>query len=249
MTAKAEDIIDVTPEGESASAGDLFRFVTDIAADTVTGVISGTLNTAADAVDGAVKLCTGDIKGATDILCRRAASIVTGTLDVVKSGAAVTGAAYDTLVHDKRFVTETNKAHLTHLCQAGVYAAGAGTLTPDDAPSGAGCTLINDACDYPGVENGVFTGTPDELAALTAAGEDPDSTHVASEDVERSEATKAAYLKAHGIDDPAGWQLHHIQPLSEGGADDVHNMVLISPEDHQEITSEHAAFYGWKAKA
>ena len=246
---KAEEIIDVVPEGESASADDLFRFVTDIAAGTVTGVISGTLNTTADAVDGAVKLCTGDIKGATGILYRRAAGIVTGTLGVVKSGAAVTGAALDTLVHDKRFITETNKAHLTHLCQAGVYAACAGTLISDDTPSGTGCTLSNDACDYPGVENGVFTGNHEQLAQLTTAGEDPSSTHVASEDVERSEATKAAYLQAHGIDDPSGWQLHHIKPLSEGGADDVHNMVLISPEDHQEITAEHAAFYDWKAKS
>ena len=247
MNMKADDIIDIVPEGESASAEDILRFVADIAAGTVSGVICGTINTAADALDGAAKLCSGDVKGAAGIISRRAAGIVTGAIGVATSGAAVTAACYDTLVHNKPFITETNMAHLTHLCQAGVYAAAAGALS-DDAPAGTGCALTDDACSRPGVENGVFTGDAQELKALAESGEDPSSTHVAQEDVVRSETAKAAFLQAHGIDDPAGWQVHHIQPLSEGGADDVHNMVLVSPEDHQEITSEHAAFYGWKTK-
>ena len=46
-------------------------------------------------------------------------------------------------------------------------------------------------------------------------------------------------------DIPAGYELHHIVPLSEGGADDVHNLLLVSEFDHQQITDAQRAFYGW----
>lgn len=249
MVRKAEDdFIDVTPQGESASLSDIFGFVADIAADTVTGMIQGAVHSAVDTLDGAACLCRGDVRGAVQIADRRVSAIAQGAVGIVQSGAAVTGACCDTLLNDAPFVTDANKHHLTRLCQAGVTAVTANAILSDDAPAGADCALTDDACDLPGVENGVFVGDASDLKALTAAGEIPDSEHVSETDITRSEATKAAFLNAHGIEETEGWQVHHVVPLSEGGADDIHNMVLIDPEDHRTITSEHADYYHWQKK-
>ena len=57
---------------------------------------------------------------------------------------------------------------------------------------------------------------------------------------------KEEFLHSHGYADiPAGYELHHIVPLSEGGADDVHNLLLVSEFDHQQITDAQRVFYGW----
>lgn len=249
MVAKAnDDIIDVTPEGERASLSDIFNFVADIAADTVSGMIEGATHSAADVLDGASCLCRGDVGGAVKIAGRRVSHMFQGAVGIVQSGAAVTSACCDTLIHDAPFVTDANKHHLTRLCQAGVTGVTADALFSDDAPSGSECPLTEDACDLPGVENGVFVGDASDLKALTAAGEVPDTDHVSEADITRSEATKAAFLNAHGIEETEGWQVHHVVPLSEGGADDIHNMVLINPEDHRTITAEHADYYHWQKK-
>ena len=138
--------------------------------------------------------------------------------------------------------------HRTRLCQAGGTGVTADAVFSDAAPSGSECPLTQDACDLPGVENGVFVGDVSDLKALTAAGEVPDTDHVSEADITRSEATKAAFLNAHGIEETEGWQVHHVVPLSEGGADDIHNMVLINPEDHRTITAEHADYNHWQKK-
>lgn len=247
MVMKAtDDFIDVTPKGESDSLADIIGFVADIAADTVTGMIQGAVHSAADALDGAGCLCRGDVRGAVQIAGRQVSAIAQGAVGIVQSGAAVTGACCDTLLNDAPFVTDANKHHLTRLCQAGITVVTADTVLSDDTPTGTECTLSGDACDLPGVENGVFVGDAADLKALTSAGEVPDSEHVSETDITRSEATKAAFLNAHGIEETEGWQVHHVVPLSEGGADDIHNMVLIDPEDHRTITSEHADYYHWQ---
>ena len=51
----------------------------------------------------------------------------------------------------------------------------------------------------------------------------------------------------HGFDGvPEGYEVHHVVPLSEGGADTPDNMILVSEADHAAITSAHAGFYGWR---
>lgn len=245
---QTKDVIDIRPVGEDASPSEIFNFVADIASDTVSGMFQGAVNSAADAIDGVACLCRGDIQGAGDVIGRRVTHIVKGAVGVIQSGASITEAYCDTLINDAPFVTDANKQHLTRLCQAGVTAVTADAVLSEDVPAGSECTLDHDACDLPGVENGVFVGDASDLKALTATGQIPDTDHVSEGDVTRSEATKTAFLNAHGIEETEGWQVHHIVPLSEGGTDDIHNMVLIDPEDHQTITAEHSSFYNWNKK-
>lgn len=98
---------------------------------------------------------------------------------------------------------------------------------------------------FHGVENGMLTN-PAGLDGLIAAGEVSGTHHIDAGDEHRSEAVKEEFLHSHGYANvPAGYELHHIVPLSEGGADDVHNMVLVPELEHQQITDAQRTFYGW----
>ena len=98
------------------------------------------------------------------------------------------------------------------------------------------------------VENGMFMGDESDLEALIDAGKDPTAEHVEAEDSVRDPGVRAAFLAQHGYDElPEGYEVHHIQPISEGGADSVDNMILVSEAEHDEITAAHREYYGWKA--
>ena len=63
----------------------------------------------------------------------------------------------------------------------------------------------------------------------------------------RDIGARDAFLSVHGFDGvPEGYEVHHVVPLSEGGADTPDNMILVSEADHAAITSAHAGFYGWR---
>lgn len=56
--------------------------------------------------------------------------------------------------------------------------------------------------------------------------------------VERSATTKKEFLNSNGYKStPAGYQVDHIVPLSEGGADQPYNMQLITTEQHKAKTA------------
>jgi hypothetical protein len=72
------------------------------------------------------------------------------------------------------------------------------------------------------------------------------NNHIDSDLIDRSETIKAEFLHSIGYSElPKGFEVHHIVPLSQGGLDIPENMVLISEEDHDFITNQHRAFYGW----
>lgn len=100
--------------------------------------------------------------------------------------------------------------------------------------------------DLDGVEDGVFVGdTPFHLQELALQGELAGAHHVV--DAVRDPEVRLEFLHEHGFDEaPAGWEVHHVVPLSEGGADSPDNMVLIREQDHDWITAQHRAFYGWQ---
>ena len=103
----------------------------------------------------------------------------------------------------------------------------------------------NDVNEFSGVENGMLSD-PSQLNELIAAGEVQGAIHVSAEDEVRSETAIKNFLHEHGYTDvPAGYEIHHIVPLSEGGADDPHNMVLLTEEQHDAITTAHRQYYGW----
>ena len=54
-------------------------------------------------------------------------------------------------------------------------------------------------------------------------------------------------LRAEGFEPTICWTNPNIQPISEGGADSVENMILVSEAEHDEITAAHREYYGWKA--
>lgn len=99
--------------------------------------------------------------------------------------------------------------------------------------------------DIPGVENGVLVdASPENLTNLAQQGEFTGTIHYT--DVVRNPDIREEFLTSHGFTDtPAGWEVHHIVPLSEGGADSPDNMVLLREQDHDWITAQHRQFYGW----
>lgn len=103
----------------------------------------------------------------------------------------------------------------------------------------------NDVNDFTGVENGMLSDSS-QLNGLIAVGEVQGTMHVHAEDEVRSEEAIKNFLHEHGYTDvPAGYEVHHIVPLSQGGADDPHNMVLLTKEQHDTVTSAHRQYYGW----
>jgi hypothetical protein len=60
--------------------------------------------------------------------------------------------------------------------------------------------------------------------------------------VKRSETNKKIFLKSQGYNEtPDGYQIDHIIPLSEGGADDPSNMQLLTISQHKSKTARERA--------
>lgn len=243
---RRKSIEEVKPEGEKTTSGDIVSFATDVVVDSATGVVSGAVNTISDIADGVSKLSEGDFGGAFNIASNRVQNMVKGTIGIVESGVALTSSAAESITTGETFITPENKAHLTNLCRTSIYAGIGSVMLIDDAPTGSMCPG-DDACSLPGVENGVFVGESGDLNTLIKAGEQEGTEHISS--VIRSDLARTEFLNSHGITDTDGWEVHHIVPISEGGPDDSHNMVLISPEDHDQITKDQAEFYGWHKKS
>lgn len=64
---------------------------------------------------------------------------------------------------------------------------------------------------------------------------------------ERKEETSRAFLDKYGYDTlPAGFELHHIVPISQGGADSIKNLIMLGIEDHQIVTAAHKEYFKWR---
>lgn len=122
------------------------------------------------------------------------------------------------------------------------------TNSPDSLDASDSSVLLSNNIDPSIVENGMFTGDEYDLQSLISAGEDPNSTHIDSENIERSIEARNEFLAMHNYTEvPEGYEVHHIVPLSEGGADSPENMILVSEEDHETITAAHRQYYRWNA--
>ena len=104
-----------------------------------------------------------------------------------------------------------------------------------------------DISDIPGVHNGIFeSNSVDDLNNLIHLGEIDNTEHINSIEVVRDPSIAHEFLDIHGLDSqPKGYELHHIIPLSEGGADSPDNMVLVPEELHHQITAAHRLYYSW----
>lgn len=56
--------------------------------------------------------------------------------------------------------------------------------------------------------------------------------------VERSQSARMTFLRMHGYSKlPAGYEIDHIRPLSQGGSDTPENMQLLTKEQHHVKTA------------
>lgn len=98
----------------------------------------------------------------------------------------------------------------------------------------------------PGVSQGMLVN-PGALPDLAAMGEIGGTHHVPADDIVRSESAKEDFLQENGYDSlPKGYEIHHIIPLSEGGADNPDNMILLRADQHAQVTDAHSLYYGWE---
>lgn len=222
-------------------------------------IVGGAVATAGDACQVLKKAVQGDWEGSLETVGERLEKTAVGACVAVDNTLAL---LEDLGSGEGDFLREENIRRFTSVATVGlVAAAGAGLVdvdvdgddagtavqdpdavsVPDDAQAAAQFGIPADA-----IENGVFTGDESDLAALICAGEDPDAVHVDSEDVSRDMDIRDAFLAAHGYDGvPSGFEVHHVMPLSEGGSDAPSNMLLVSEDEHDQITAAHRDFYNW----
>lgn len=101
---------------------DALDFFGDVAKGTAQGVVSGICGTAGDLIEGCTHVAKGEFGKAGRIAARRAAGVVAGAVNVVESSVGLAASGADALLHDRDFLTEKNKARMTAVCQAAVYA-------------------------------------------------------------------------------------------------------------------------------
>lgn len=223
------------------------------------GVTVNTVRGAAAAVGDAQEIVSGltrlDLTPIENVAERRISGAVSGIESQVKTAATLLdelgACAMDS---DRPFLTDENTERLTSFATAGLVVAAGGSLVssvlPDDlgfdgGNETSGGLLASDLSSIP-TEDGMFDGDSGDLSDLAKAGELEDTDHIESEDITRSLASRDAFLEENGYDGvPDGYEVHHIVPLSEGGADTPDNMILLTEDDHAEITAEHGRFYGW----
>jgi len=215
-------------------------------------VTKGAINTVSDVAGTGSALLRGDTQKAGKILEHRIENTVKGVCSSVESAAVVLDRAIEYASSDnkKEFLNKDTENHLIRLASIAAVGTVAGSFIGDaDLDTGDaydyGDGLIADA-NLSGIENGVFVGDSSDLNNLIQAGQIEGTEHIDSDDYERDLSARNEFLALHGYSSiPEGYEVHHIVPLCEGGADSPDNMVLIREEDHEQITAAHARFYNW----
>ncbi len=222
-------------------------------------VTKGAVNTVSVIATTGSALLKGDTQKAGEIIGHRIENTVKGVCCSVESAAVVLDHALECATSDtkKEFLDKDTENHLVRLASLAAVGTVAGTLIGDAVvDSGDADFDTGDAHDFgdgliadtslSGIENGVFTGDSSDLNNLIQAGQIEGTDHIDSDDYERDLTARNEFLAAHGFNSiPEGYEVHHIVPLCEGGADSPDNMVLIREQEHDMITAAHARFYNW----
>lgn len=226
--------------------------VAEIGVKTGVNVTRGAINTVSDVANTGSALLKGDTKRVEEIIGRRIENTINGVCCSVESAAVVIDRAitWASSESEKNFFDRDTERHIVRLASFAAAGSVAGYLIGDtDLDSGDasdyGEGLIADT-NLSGIENGVFIGDSSDLNNLILAGQIEGTDHLDSDDYERDLSARNEFLAAHGFNSvPEGYEVHHIIPLCEGGADSPDNMVLIREEEHDIITAAHARFYNW----
>jgi hypothetical protein len=238
------------------TASKIGSFAADVCCFAAAGAVKGTSKTLGTVADLIGDVRKGDFEKAGSRIEERVQSFVSGVGSTYDGAVAFCSQAADGASLEK-LLTKKNARVAASVLTFGVAAAFAahtadGLTLPDDDFD------VGDSLDAEGgtlsqlpegsVENGMFVGDASALQELIELGENADADHVDADDISRSMAERNSFLEAFGYDGvPSGYEVHHINPLSEGGADDADNMILVSESDHDAITAAHREFYGWNA--
>ena len=226
-----------------------------------TGILAGTAATLETATGALNDVCHGRTEKALDRVGRRVDQVVAGFGQALDGTVQLAEEAAKAPSPEAFLSDGKNARRAAFIASLGIGAlAGASLL---DGVGDANVDMDADAGGFDGapegtfayaslpdgsVENGMFVGDESDLEALIDAGKDPTAEHVDAEDAVRDPGVRAEFLAQHGYDElPEGYEVHHIQPISEGGADSPENMILVSEAEHDEITAAHREYYGWKA--
>ena len=215
-------------------------------------VTKGTINTVTDVAHTGSALLRGDTQKAEEILERRIENTVKGVCGSIESAAVVLDRAIDYVSSDtkKEFLDKDTEEHLVRLASLAAVGTVAGSFIEDNDIDASNAHDYGDGliagANLSGIENGVFVGDSSDLHNLIQAGQIEDTVHIDPEESVRDLSARNEFLVTHGFASiPEGYEVHHIVPLCEGGADSHDNMVLIKTEDHDVITAAHARFYNW----
>ena len=212
--------------------------LTKVGFKTAVNVGAGVVDTVGDAAKIVKNVADGEYEKAGNIAIKRVENtIVTGVKSVEYVAKAIDHGLDCIDKPNKKFFSDEMIDDLSKLGAIAVGGYVAIDCLSDD---------INSDISYYS-EDGKFVGDSDDLQSLTALGEVEDSEHINSDEIVRDISARNEFLAMHGYDSvPEGYEVHHIVPLSEGGADSSDNMILVESDDHDKITATHARYYNWR---
>jgi hypothetical protein len=225
----------------------------------------GAINTIADGAAIVNDVCHGDFDGALNKTGKRIEKTVKAAVgSVCAAGAVLEQAAECIEDSNKTFLDKHTVENLTMITGAFIVGGIASSCIDTDSESVnetdyerlsvsdhyqiEGHGLLPDTLELNSLSdsNGVFTGDNDDLKELANMGMIDGTFHIDSEDENRSLSARNEFLNMHGFTSvPEGYEVHHVVPLCEGGADSPDNMILVTEAQHDFITSAHSSFYGW----
>lgn len=208
-----------------------------------------------------------DVDAAADIAKRKAEGIISGAKLLAVESACLGRDVCTNYLADRELVDEHSKERIIrlgavagsvmltgHLVQGFVFDDDGGMEAGDGTACNAGAYGYGyvhgfvpavDVDELPGVENGMLVDGS-SLDDIIGMGEVPESHHLDSSQYVRDLSARSAFLQQHGLESvPPGYEVHHIIPLCQGGADTPDNMILLSAEEHARVTAAHSAYYGW----
>ncbi len=235
--------------------------ITKVVAEVATGatldIAKGAAHTLEDTVKATQCLGRQDYDGACAILGKRIEGTFVGTVKRLEvAGELVEEAGKCLSDKDRPFLTKENTQKLTTVATVGLVSlAGVSFIDDDDIDDSESSDYIESSsgllpsnAEIFTINNGIFEGDQSDLEVLARAGQIEGTEHLDAEELDRNLAVRDAFLHEHGYSSiPNGYEVHHIIPLSEGGADVPENMVLITEEEHNYITATHSGFYNWHA--
>lgn len=238
------------------NVGKTLFFTTEVVAKGSLNVVkgmAGTVKTGAKILNYTVH---GEHQKTGRLISNKLAGTVTGLEQTANTVGEIVSSATD---KQQSFFTSDNANRLASLAPLGIVLFGVSLGIEEALNSEIDTHAINqlpiDTMDglVPStdlsslsIHDGMFTGNAEQLNQLAQAGLIDGTEHINADDIERSYAAREAFLSMHGYDElPQGYDVHHIIPLSEGGADTPNNMVLVSESDHAQITAMQSAYYHW----